>query len=69
MGRGTIVHQYMPELLQVLEHFRMASPLSPYVWVLVQRCFGGSDHRGIYHSILVRDAPCKPWHGGSTKII
>ena len=63
-----MVHEHMPELLQVLKHFCAASPISPRVWVVVQRCFGGPDHRRIYDPVLTGDAPRQAGDRRSTKI-
>jgi hypothetical protein len=46
-SRQAVVHQYMPELLQVLERLCMATPVQPRVWLLMQRRFSDADDRGI----------------------
>jgi hypothetical protein len=63
------VHEHMPELLQVLEHLGAASPISPRVRVVVERCLSGSNHRRIYVPILAGDPPSEAGHRRSTKIV
>src|SRR5215216_37495 len=67
--RSTVVHEHMPELLQMLKHLRAVAPISARVWVAGQRCFGGSDHRRIYDAVLAGDAPREAGHRRSTKIV
>ena len=63
------MHEHVPELLQVLKHLCAASPISPRVRLVVQRGFGGSDHRCIYDPVLTRDASREAGHRRSTKIV
>jgi hypothetical protein len=37
--------------------------------MMMQRCFGGSDHRSIYQSIPAGNALCEARHGGSSEIV
>ena len=46
-SRQAVVHQYVPELLQVLERLCMVTPVPPRVWLLMQRRFSDADDRGI----------------------
>jgi hypothetical protein len=58
----------MPELLQVLDGFRMASPVLPGFRVFPQRSFRSSYRCRIQHSVTSGDASCKPGHLRAAKI-
>ncbi|HEY6346339.1 MAG TPA: hypothetical protein VIY49_33030 [Bryobacteraceae bacterium] len=59
----------MPELLQVLDGFSMASPILPRFRVFPQRSFRGSYSCRIQHPVTSGDASCKPRHLRSSKIV
>jgi hypothetical protein len=66
---ATIVDEHMPELLQVLQHFFATSPVAPRLRMMMQCCFGSSDHSRIDHPVLTGDAPREAGHRRSTKIV
>ena len=68
-GGRTIVHEHMPELLQVLKYFFAASTIAPYLGTMMQRCFGGSDNCSIYHSIPAGNASREARHRWSSEIV
>src|SRR5262245_66400453 len=56
--------QDMPQLLQVLEHILVGSPLPPVSWVEPQRSLSGADGSDVYDAVA-RDSSRKPWDGGA----
>jgi hypothetical protein len=69
VSRHAVVHQHMPQLLQMLQRLRRATPVLPRVWLCVQRRCGASDHGGIQDSITTSNALRKTWHRRSAKIV
>ena len=68
-SRQAVVHKHMPELLQVLECFRLATPIPPGFRLPVQRCFGSSNCRGIQRPIVTHDPLREKRHHRSAKIV